>query len=187
MAKRLRNKDGHVLAIELEVEEMANALGIEVEDLMEWQISIPPYSQEHGKITYRISDMQEINRWKKRVALLRTRMSEKAVINVEEAGLLDAYAALAEDCPAGITAHVWRSYALVVLLQTRYGKMVDAKELAERARLTKTDPATGKEVVDVEMAKKHLRLLQGLGQLRIGEGKWEGEWFHKGLPRSWRF
>jgi hypothetical protein len=185
MAKRLRDKDGNIVAIELGQEEMAHTIGVEVEDLLQWTISVPPHTKRDDETIYRIANIQELNHFKKRVALLRTRMSEKAVANVEKAGLLDAYAALAEDCPTGITAHVWRSYALVVLMQIRYGKMIDAEELAVRAGLTETNDA-GQVVPSVSMAKKHLRLLQATNKLKIGTDKWAGQWEHKGLPESWR-
>jgi hypothetical protein len=115
-------------------------------------------------------------------------MSEQAVANIEEAGLLDAYAALAEDCPQGLTVHVWRSYALVVLMQVRYGKMIGVKELAERAKLVSIDPESGEAKPDLKMAQKHLRLLQSVdgGWLKIGTDKWTGQWEHRGLPQSWR-
>jgi len=181
MAKRLRNKQGAIVALELAAEEMAHVLGVEVDDLASWTKTIPPYAKAKGEVIYRVRNVEELNHLKKRVTLLRTRMNEDAVASVEKAGLLDAYSALASDCPSGITAHVWRSYALIVLMQIRYGKMLDAKELAERAGLTKADGSP-----DVSMAEKHIRLLQGVHKLRIGKDKWEGQWEHEGLPEAWR-
>jgi len=193
MVRRLRDKNGAIVAIELTAAEMAQTLGVPVEDLVQWTTLVPPHSGVAEAAIYRVASVKEVNHLKKRVALLKTRMSEEAVANVEEAGLLDSYAALAEDCPEGITAHVWRSYALVVLMQVRYGKMIDAKELAERAGLTEVDPNTGKLRPSVDMARKHLRLLQSVGPvgdtgtyLKVGTGPWEGQWEHKGLPKSWR-
>src|ERR1035437_1705380 len=120
MAKRLRNKQGAIVALELSAKEMAHVLGVEIEDLSGWTKAIPPYAKAKGEIIYRVHNVEELNHLKKRVMLLRTRMNEDAVANVEKAGLLDAYSALASDCPSGITAHVWRSYALIVLMQVRY-------------------------------------------------------------------
>jgi len=185
MARRLRDNSGNIVALELDVKEMAHTLAIEIDDLKSWQASIPVYARSSGELVYRIKNVNELNHLKKRVALLRTRMSEQAVANVEDAGLLDSYAALAGDCPDGITAHVWRSYALVVLMQVRYGRMIDAKELAERAGLTEAD-SDGNTQASESMAKKHLRLLQALGYLKIGTGDWENQWEHRGLPESWR-
>lgn len=181
MAQRLRNKEGVIVALELDTQEMAHILGVTEEDLTSWSKAIPPYAQAKGSLVYRVRNIDELNHIKKRVMLLRTRMSEETVKGVEEAGLLDAYASLATDCPAGITAHVWRSYALIVLMQIRYGKMIDEQELAERAGLIN---AEGK--LDVEMAKKHIRLLCGIHKLRVGKDKWEGQWEHDGLPEAWR-
>jgi hypothetical protein len=200
MARRLRDpKTDKIIAIEMSLTEMASALGTETEMLQEWPRLIPPYSGMGASSVYRVASVKELNHLKKRVALLRTHMSEEAVANVEKAGLLDSYAALAEDCPKGITAHVWRSYALIVLMQIRYGKMIGAKELAERAGLTEIDPETGKARPNIELAEKHIRLLMSVGPqeeadkwntvskyLQEGKGEWEGQWEHKGLPKAWR-
>jgi hypothetical protein len=186
MAKRLRNSQGAVVALELSEHEMALVLGVEAEELQSWPKIVAPYAKAKGEAIYRVRDADELGLVKKRVGLLRTRMSEDAVASVEEAGLLDAYAALAADCPPGITVHVWRSYAIVVLMQVRYGKMLDAEELARRAGLALPD---GKP--DVAMAKKHLRLLVGIGKLRVGkkvskDEDWTGQWHHQGLPEAFQ-
>jgi hypothetical protein len=188
MARRLRDKSGNVVAVELTAAEMAKTLEISIEDLQEWSNAIPVYAQAHGQPIYRVHNTKDLNRLKKRAALLSTRMSEAAVASVEEADLLEPYANLAEDCPQGLTAHVWRSYAVVVLMQVRYGKMIDAQELAERAGLTEIDPETGVAHPSTALAEKHLRLLQSVdgGYLKVGNGQWEGQWEHRGLPKSWR-
>ena len=184
MAHRLTDKNGTVVAIELSEAEMAQALDVQLDDLREWTTTIPTYAQASGQPVYRIHGVKELNHLKKRVALLNTRMSEAAVASVEEAELLDSYAALAADCPKGLTAHVWRSYGLVVLMQVRYGKMIDARELAERAGLN--DPKTGKP--SVEIARKHLRLLQSV-ERRLPEGGYRQMGGAVGASRpaqSWR-
>ena len=200
MARRLRDKTGKVVRIELSASEMAQTLGIEQkavvgdgsdaptpeQTLASWNTVIPPLRRDNNELVYGFSSAQELSLLKKRAALLRTQMKPEAVANVETQGLLDAYAALAEDCPEGITAHVWRSYGLVVLMQMRYGQKLDAKELAKRAGLTDVDPTTGKRVLGVKTAERHLRLLDALGYLVEGAGKWEGQWQHRGLPQSWR-
>jgi hypothetical protein len=184
--KRLKDKTGTVVALELNADEMAKALGVRVEDLEMWTRSVPPASVDNGIFLYRVGSPKDVQLLKKRAALLRTRMTEEAVARVEAEGLLDAYSALAEDCPPGITAHVWRSYGLVVLMQVRYGKMLDAVELAERAGLQEEDPETGAMRPSVATATQHLRLLRGLGFLREGDQDWKGQWRHQGLPRAWR-
>jgi hypothetical protein len=184
MARKVYDKDSkELLRIEFTATEMAeNVLGVEVEDLIQWTERIPVERGQGLEAIYAVKDVSEMNLLKKRAALLRTRMSQPAVKNVEAAGLLDAYAALAEDCPPGVTAHVWRSYGVVVLMQTRYGKMIGPEQLATQARLVK--PGGKKKDVDIEMAEKHLRLLQALNLLRANRE--EGRWEHQGLPKSWR-
>jgi hypothetical protein len=182
MAKRLRDpRTGQIVRIDFTAEEMAELLGVAVEDLDGWKSTIPPY-HEPGATIYSVKSVEDLNLIRKRVALLKTRMSEAAVRSVEEAGLLDAYAALAEDCPPGVTAHVWRSYGLIVLLQTRYGKMIGPEELARRAGLTEIHAETGERQLGVDLARKHIRILVSLNHLRQVEGRWE----HHGLPKSWR-
>lgn len=187
MAKFLRHpKTNKIVRIEIPAKEMAESvLGVEVESLAKWKKAIPPARGEGENAIYAVKSRKELQLYKKRAALLRTQMTEQAVFNVERAGLLDAYAALAEDCPAGITAHMWRSYGLVVLMQARYGKMIGAEELARRAGMVKIDE-NGEELPDVEMAAKHLRVLNALGYLTKGQGEWEGQWQHQGLPKAWR-
>jgi hypothetical protein len=197
MARRLRNADGKVVRIELSAEEMAQALDIvpnvdpsapsPAKVLAGWAPVVAPLRQEaDGTPVYGFSSASELSLLKKRAALLRTQMSPQAVANVEKQGLLDAYAALATDCPPGITAHVWRSYGVVVTMQIRYSQKIDAEELAQRAGLTDVDPSTGKRVLGVKTADRHMRLLDALGYLRQGTGRWEGQWLHNGLPEAWR-
>ena len=207
MPLRVPNKDGGVAYVEFSLAEMAEALGIherdvdvdiDPEDLASWSLAIPAAEQRDGQPFYRVLAKGDLDLMRKRALILRTGLSEKALKAIEKEGVLDAYAALALDCPQGLTAHVWRSYALVVLMQIRHGVKIDAEELANRARLAQRDPATGKEVLGVELAKKHLRLLQALGYLksveagdpvRVGDKTTpanEGRWEHRGLPRAWR-
>jgi hypothetical protein len=199
MARRLRNAAGEIVRIEVDAIEMAQMLGITdtkdsdgrvtetaADTLARWGKVIPALRVDDGTAVYGFASVKELNQIKKRAALLRTQMSETAVQNIEAKGLLDAYAALAEDCPPGITAHVWRSYGLIVLMQIRYGQMLDANELAQRAGLTEADRETGERVVGVATAERHIRLLRALGYLEEGTGRWEGQWQHKGLPAAWR-
>jgi hypothetical protein len=188
--RRLKHpKTGEIVAIELTIAEMAKALDVEVRDLEEWTTCIAPYSMDHGAVIYRVRSADDVQKLKKRAALLRTRMTEQAVIDVEKSGLLDAYSALAADCPRGITAHQWRSYGLIVLMQIRYGKMLTAEELAQRANLVEVDPKTGEEFISVELAESHMRLLRVLGYLEVGkkdnDGDWTGQFKHQGLPAAW--
>ena len=165
----------------MEEKELAHYLGISDEQLRSWSQSFPP---DEGAV-WNFRSGETLKLWKNRAALLRTNMSEKAVANIEKAGLLEAYADLAVDCPEGITAHVWRSYGIVVLMQNRYGKTIGPEELARRANL-QTQDEKGKGVPDVEMARKHLRLLIARGLLQEGTGDWEGRWEHQGLPECFQ-
>lgn len=181
MARFYRHpKTNAIVRIEMEEKELAHYLGISTDQLEKWQRSFP---SEDGVWSFR--SQETLKSWKDKAALLRTNMSEKAVENVEQAGLLRAYADLAQDCPEGITAHVWRSYGIVVLMQNRYGKTIGPEELARRANL-QTQDEKGKGVPDVEMARKHLRLLIARGLLSEGQGDWEGRWEHQGLPECFQ-
>jgi len=207
MPRRVPNKSGGIAYVEFSLAEMAEALGIherdvdvdvDPDDLATWSAAIPPAEQRDGQPVYRVRAKNDLDLMRKRALILRTGMSEKALTAIEKEGVLDAYAALALDCPQGLTAHVWRSYALVVLMQVRHGVKIDGEELAKRARLAQRDPLSGEEVLGVDLAKKHLRLLQALGYLksveagdpvRVGDKTTpasEGRWEHKGLPRAWR-
>jgi hypothetical protein len=181
MARRLF-KDGKIIAIEFSVNEFANILDITIEDLIAWTDLLPPAEGEGEGAIYRVSGKGELEILKKRAKVLTTRMTEEAVLAVEKAGMLDSYAALAEDCPEGVTAHIWRSYGLIVLMQGRYGQMIGPEELAERAGLVEADKKTGKMKPSVDIATRHIRILQALGLLEAQNDRWE----HQGLPLAWR-
>ena len=172
-------RSGAIQRIEMDEEGLCKFLQISPEELQKWEALFPGqeglWSVPNGDLPPR----EELQVWKKRVALLRTRMTPKAVRNIESSGLLDSYAALAEDCPEGLTAHVWRSYGAVVFMQVRHNEKIGPHELALRARLEKIMPG-GKTEPDVETAEKHLRFLIAQGLLREGE---DGLWEHQGLPK----
>jgi hypothetical protein len=163
--------------------ELARYLGASEEQLRVWEETFPPDPDNSDQWSF--GSEEELKVWRQRAALLRTNMSARAVRNVEEAGLLQAYADLAEDCPEGITAHVWRSYGIVVLMQTRYGKTIGPAELARRANLQRLGK-DGKQEPDEDMARKHLRLLIARGLLDEGSGDWSGRWEHQGLPKCFQ-
>lgn len=171
-------RSGKVERIEMDGEGLCRLLEIEEEDLLRWETVFPSTSGLWILGDGELDAKRELALWKKRVKLLRTQMTPQAVMNVEDAGLLDAYAALSEDCPEGLTAHVWRSYGAVVFMQVRENSKIGPNELALRARLEKIAPG-GKLEPDVEMAAKHLRLLVAQGLLRDDGERWE----HQGLPK----
>jgi hypothetical protein len=183
MPKKIKDeKTGLAIRLEFDSRELAeDILGVKEKDLFEWRDLIPPFKEEDGQIIYAIKNKQEFELIKKRAALLKTGMTETAVKNVEKANLLDSYFQLSQDCPEGITAHAWRSYGLVVLMQTQHNTKIGAEELAKRANINKIN-SQGKVVSDPKMAEKHLRLLQALGYLIETEDRWE----HQGLPELWQ-
>lgn len=208
MPRRVSDKKGGIAFVEFTAAELVKTLeqyrphidlGISKEDIESWKKTIPPNRLEGDKKIYTISSPQELDLLYKRILILRTRMSEKALANIENQGVLEAYAALAEDCPPGLTVQVWRSYGLVVLMQSRYGAMIGPEELATRAKLSQVDPKTNRRVLGVDIARKHLRLLKALHYLtpvRVGDTVKQGtrvyvadrpEWLHQGLPSAWRY
>lgn len=180
--KIIDKKTNQVVRLELTLSEMAeNILGVTKEELSGWQKLIPPIRGKGEESVYAISKRAEMDKFKKRAALLKSGMNEEAVLNVEKEGLLDAYYKLSHDCPEGITVHVWRSYGYVVVMQMRKNVKVNAAQLAKGANINHRDKK-GKIVADPEMAAKHLRLLQALGYLTETEDRWE----HQGLPEFWQ-
>jgi hypothetical protein len=169
--QKLYGPNGQVTAIRMSPEAMSDALRVSRQQLRDWATAIPLTDTGQGHAPfYQIENPAQLKIYKKRAAVLRTHMTEKAVMNTEKAGLLDAYVALAEDCPEGVTAHVWRSYGLIVLLQAKYGIKVDSKQLAERAGLS------------ADTASKHIRLLAAMGFLTDREDSWA----HQGLPKAFQ-
>jgi len=164
MRKSFDNR-GCVARIEFDCIELAARLGLAPEQVEEAPRAFP----RDGEGCYAFDSRESLERAKNLAALMRTGMSEKAALVVEKAGHLSAYADLAADCPRGLTAHVWRSYALVAMMQNRYGIKLDAVDLARRADLR-----------DEEMATMHLELLKGLGWLKDCGDHWE----HKGPPKA---
>lgn len=161
--------------------ELAALLEVDPEQLAGWQRLLPPTKRTPDDLIYVLESPAQLALWRKRALVLRTQMTQDAVASIEQAGLLDAYAGLALDCPPGLTAHVWRSYAVVVAMQSRYNHKLGARDLAERAKLKERDES-GRIVPGLEMARRHLRLLQALGYLKDAGERWE----HRGLPSAWQ-
>ncbi len=178
MAKRLLDDHGRVIGVEFTSAELAQLFSVSEDKLKEWVQALPPAGADETGAIYRFTTQDSVKRARKLVAILRTGMASTDVLKIEEEGMLDAYAGLSQDSPEGITAHCWRSYSIIVLMQVRYGKMLDAAELAVRARLHERSPLTGEIAPSEELAKRHLRLLQAVGALQHGGDRW----IHKGLP-----
>ena len=173
MARRVVDqKTGRVTLVEMNRAELAGVFRVSEDDLARWAELIPGES-EAGQTLYRFRSEDELKLARERAAVLSTRMSPEAVRNIEDDGRLSAYAMLASECPAGITAHVYRSFVVVFLVQYKTGLMLDADGLALRAGLNERDPLTGEIQPSPELARKHLRLLQAVGLLRNGADRWE--------------
>lgn len=185
MIRRVRGRDGRIARIEMSVDEAEKLLESDGDDLLSWA-ELLPYEMRDGERIYSFSSQEDLTRARQRASILRTRVKPSVVRDIEERGLLRAYAGLAEDCPQGLTVLHWRSYAIVVLMQARAGAMLGARELARRANLMRVDD-DGKVELDVETAETHLRLLTVLGWLAEDVGK-DGtrRWKHKGLPACMR-
>jgi len=182
MARRILDERGRVQYVELAGEEMARLCGVDVEQLQSWSELVPPHAGAGADAVYRYRSEDDLRLARQRAAVLRTRMSIEAVRNVEAEGRLAAYAALAQDCPEGITAHVYRSYLIVCLMQQQHDIMLDAEALAGRAGLNEYEPLTDRVEPSPELARKHLRLLQAVGLLRNAGDRWE----FSGLPAAAR-
>lgn len=182
MARRVLDDAGRVQYVELAGSEMAKLCGADLEQLVAWEELVPPYAGSGADATYRYADEDALRLARQRAAVLRTRMSIEAVRSVEQEGRLAAYAALASDCPEGITAHVYRSYLIVCLMQQQHDIMLDAQALAERADLNEFEPLTNRVEPSPDLARKHLRLLQAVGLLRNAGDRWE----FSGLPAAAR-
>lgn len=173
MARRVVDKrTGRVTLVEFNRTELAGTFQVSEQDLERWQ-ELLPFEEEGGEPLYRYRSEQELRLARERAAVLSTRMSMEAVRNIEDDGRLSAYATLASECPAGITAHVYRSFVVVFLVQYKTGLMLDAEGLAVRAGLNERDQVTGAIQPSPELARKHLRLLQAVGLLRHGADRWE--------------
>lgn len=180
MAKRI-SQNGKVVAVEFTRADLAKLWKIDETDLDTWKELIEPTGSEAGQPVYRFTQAQ-LAHAKKLAMVLRTRMSVRQVQKVINEGMLDAYAALAEDCPyeRGVSAHVWRSYAVIAHIQLKEGRSIDEHELAWRAKLYQRNPLTGDVEPSPSLAEKHIRLLVN-AQVLDHNGT---EWVHNGLPKA---
>jgi hypothetical protein len=178
MPRRVLDRNGNITAVVYTRDELLALFRIDEEQLAEWSELIGPEGDEYSFEPAMLQTVAD------RVAVLKTGMSVDDVRGVEADGYLRGYAELAQDAPAGITAHVWRSYAVIVMYQTEQLTALNAYELAEIAQLKEINPLTGKFEESPALAKMHLRLLQGTHTedgdklLMMRDGTWE----HHGLP-----
>lgn len=183
MARRILNDQDQVVAMEFSRAELAQLWKVSEMDLDSWAELVPPTSTgPDGAPVYHFTREQYQGEVSKLLMILRTRMSVPQVQKIIKEGMLDAYAALAEDCPyeRGITAHVWRSYAIIVHIQEEEGRAIDEHELAWRGRLMRRNPATGAVEPSPSLAAKHISLLHNARMLDVEGSKW----VHRGMPKS---
>lgn len=173
MARRLNDEHGRVVWVDFSRAEFARSLKISEQQLADWQEVIPHDRIEDGEVIYRFASHDDLRLARMRAGVLRTKMSIEALANVEAQGMLEAYYKLSLDCPEGLTAHVYRSYVVLLVVQQKTGLMLDAAALAERANLNQENPETGKPEPSEEFGRKHLRLLQAVGILEHGGERWE--------------
>ena len=144
-------------------ERLCQLLDCSSEQLAEWT-ELLPQMQAGGFML----DSDELQSLRQAVKVLKSGMTANQVgelIDRDRSGkLLTRYALLAEDCPANVTAHMLRSLCVVILAQNRQQRMLSPSELAD---------ASG---IDVETAKRHMRILQAVGLLHASADK-----------RSWEF
>jgi hypothetical protein len=181
MPRRLLAPDGSVQRVAYTHAELMELLETDHEQFEDWQDLIVHVRK--GDV--HLFTPEQLARTVDRVAILRTGMYVDEVRGIESMGRLRAYADLAKDAPPGITAHVWRTYAVIVLYQTaETPRALDAYELAEVAQIKAMNPLTGKFEESPELAKMHIALLHGT---RTADGqrllhKHGGAWEHQGLP-----
>lgn len=190
----LRDSANKITAMEMFESEMCNQLQITAEQLREWVELFPPNGKavhpERGReeSTFHLSKDQ-LEQWHKYAKILRTGMTVKQVQELEnrdrkareagkKAAFLDMYAALAEECPPGITAHAMRSYCTIFLYQNRGGKMLLSRQLAQVAGIPEGS------------ALRHIKYLQATGLLILGrndqgEPMWEFAFVPQALTRHY--
>lgn len=185
----IRDKNGRVTHLLLFEAELCEKLDVTADELRQWREVIPPDGtrvhpdRERPEPVYKVT-MEQLDRYQKYAAILKTGMSIKQIRELEErdrrareqgktGNLLDMYALLAEECPPGITAHCLRSYCVVFLYQNRGNKMLLSRELARVANIS---PDT---------AKRHLQWLQAVGILRLAQNppRWEFAFVPKALSK----
>jgi DNA-binding transcriptional MerR regulator len=181
VAKRIIHDDGNV-SVEFSADELAALFDLTHQQLHDWAEVLNPLADDIGNTYYRFSARDEMRKIRHRLLILRSGVTIQQLEAIEQSGeqILQGYAAFAQDAPAGISAIVWRTYAIVVYMQVQYSKALTAEELAIHANghLDDIDPLTGEIKPSAELAAQHLRLLQNVGALR-----WTGSgWDHIGLP-----
>lgn len=176
MARRTLDNEGNVTHVTYESDtEVLALLEVSPDQYATWKQYLGG-KHKGSQITFTPAQLKLAHQ---RAAVLKTGMSIEDVQAVEGRNLMPGYAQLAVDAPAGITAHVWRSYAVVVLYQSKHHKALNAYELAEIAQLQEVNPLTGKLEESPQLAKMHLALLGGEKLLVMQDGAWR----HHGLPQ----
>lgn len=180
------NRVKYVLLFEAE---LCEKLNVTADQLRSWRELMPPLEErmhpdrERMEPVYKVT-IDQLALYDKYAKILKTGMSVQQVRELErrdakaaEEGKnlkhLEMYALLAEEAPPGVSAHALRSYCVVFLYQNRGGKMLLPKELAKVANISE------------ETAKRHLRILQMVGALRLAQNptRWEFAFVPKALSK----
>lgn len=185
MIRRVRDKHGRIVRLDMTADEAAKLLDVTEEQLADWA-ELLPFQTVSDTAIYSFRNQEEMTLYRQRAAILKTQCRIDVVKDMEERGLLSAYAGLAEDCPPGLSVLEWRSYAIVVLMQMKARVKLTPAELAKRANLVEVD-SKGEVQIDIQSAERHLRMLTSLNYLEEGEDHdGRSSWIHKGLPKCMR-
>ena len=185
----VRDESGRVQSLMLFESELCQKLDVTADALRSSPELFKPEGtakhpdRETEEPVYRVT-VEQLDRYQKYAKILKTGMTPKQVLQLEErdrkaaeagkvSNFLDMYALLADECPPGVTAHALRTYCVVFLYQNRGKKMLLAKDLAKIADIPE------------ETAKRHLRWLQATGVLRFADNprRWEFEFVPKALSK----
>lgn len=149
--------------------QLAALLNCSPQQLADWSALLPSPTASGFSV-----DALTVERLRQQTAVLKSGMTVEQVKELTERDrsgkLLARYALLAEDCPANVTAHMLRSLCVVILAQNRQGRMLTPSQLAQAAGL------------DLETAKRHLRILQAVGLLHASEER--DRWEFAFVPRA---
>jgi hypothetical protein len=185
----IRDKDNRVEFLVLFESELCDQLEVTAEQLREWGDLFVPAGQdmhpdrETLEPIFRLT-REQLDRFAQYAKILKTGMTLRQVKELElkdiaarksgkRSNFLEMYSILAEECPAGITAHALRSYCVLFLYQNRGGKMLLSKDLAKAANISE------------DTALRHIRYLQATQLLQLAQNppRWNFSFVPKAMSR----
>ena len=192
MVRLMKDPESQQQLLELYESEMCEQLQVTAEQLREWHELIPAAGsamhpeRERQEAVYRFTRHQ-LETCEQCAKILKTGMTVKQVSELiirdqkkleagKKSSFLEMYALLAEECPAGITAHAMRSYCTLFLYQNRGSRMLLSKDLARAAGIPEAS------------AMRHIKYLQAVGVLSLGRNDqnapcWDFSFVPKALNR----